>query len=240
MRIRYRGRPKPSARASAVSSTLRAPSMSRVLRPLLAASSATAWEKSSSRSSRFASARPGSVVRSQKAWERSRAARAARRNSGVCSSHSACRGSDRCGRTRCGSRRKPLGDDDATRSERAQVLDQQVEAFPLEPGEALVHRRRVSQHPSFIHAHGPEAVEPGCRRCGQPGGVDADRGVAAVGGKSEPLGQSTRHGRLPRAGAPPIHSTWSNGVPGRVSITERSRSARRRRVTAVFAVGHRR
>ena len=92
-----------------------------------------------------------------------------------------------------------------------------------------------------VHAHRPEAVEQGRRRCGQPGGMDADGGVAAVGVKSEPLGQSTRHGRLPPAGAPtdPQHMVQRGPRAGARHRAERSGAAPHR-ITAVFAERHRR
>jgi len=91
---------------------------------------------------------------------------------------------------------KALNQDQAILRDLPEVLDEEIEPFPVEPWEGRVHCDGVMLDPSIIHAHPAKSFEQGCARRIQSLTVDTDRRVGTVETQPEPPGEEARHGCL--------------------------------------------
>jgi hypothetical protein len=92
-----------------------------------------------------------------------RLSNAARRNSGVGSSQTACRGRLSSGPTRRGSEARQqtetLGQDRRIRRQGEQIVEHQIKPLTLEAVERLQHHLRWAVHPPLVHVHRHELLQ---------------------------------------------------------------------------------
>jgi hypothetical protein len=84
----------------------------------------------------------------------------------------------------------------AVRRHPLEILDKQVEPFPVKPRERGIHRCGITPHPPLVHAHAAKPFEQGCLRRPEASTVDAESFVGAVVIAPESLGKDACHGRL--------------------------------------------
>ena len=129
--------------------------------------------------------------------QRAPAPNAARRKPGVGQSQTAWPGTERSGRTRRGSSRKPSAITPGGGSAE-QVLHDQPEAFPAEPAECLEHGLGRPADPPLVHVHGRERGHERAVRGGAAAAVIRHHVVGRVQAQAVPGRQPPGDGRLAR------------------------------------------